>query len=233
MCYTIRMEKYRFGLPGNHSYVNFDTSRPSRLMMTHIQRGTELIAKPYLSTATQLPAINYPLNHGLFPVSDVLEHRKDPKTLQTTKAVLHLTPRLVIDVRTLQVIGLQRALFAHMFAMGIAELQMSRDGIALVDPLTDETHLSLPIDEGAIMEPKEKLSGSRSFCLPLMTPERSALPGLGDYKLDVTFNVKYSDTILGPNAYRNTAQRHLDARYYDGISLHRQIDPSVEITFAE
>lgn len=227
------MEKYRFGLPGIHSHVYLDTTGPSRLMTTHIQRGTELIAKPYLSTATQLPAVNYPLNYSLFPVSDVLEHRKDPKSLQTTKAVLHLTPRLIIDVHTLQVIGLQRALFAHMFAMGIAELQMSRDGIALVDPMTDETHLSLPVDEHAILEPKEQLTGVRLFHLPLMTPERSALPGLGDYKLDVAFNVKYSNTILGPHAYRNTAQRHLDPRYYDGIALHRQIDPSVEVTFAE
>lgn len=227
------MEKYRFGLPGIHSLVHFDTKGPSRLMTTHIQRGTELIAKPYLSTATQMPAVNYPLNYALFPVSDVLEHRKDPSTLATTKAVLHMTPRLIIDVQTLQVIGLQRALFAHMFAMGIAELQISRDGIALVDPLSEEVHLSLPVDEHAIFEPKECLTGPRSFSLPLMTPERSALPGLGDYKLDIDFAVRYSGTILGPNAYKNTAQRHLDPRYYDGIALHRQIDPSVHIAFAE
>lgn len=200
--------------------------------MTHIQRGTELIAKPYLSTATQLPAVNYPLNYGLFPVSDVLEHRKDPKSLQTTKAVLHMTPRLVIDVQTLQVIGIQRALFAHMFAMGIADLQMSRDGIVVVDPLSDETHLSLPVDEGAIIEP-EGVEGVHVFHLPLMTPERSALPGLTDYDLDITYTVRYGNSILGPNAYRNSAQRHLDPRYYDGIALHRQIDPLVEITFAE
>jgi len=226
------MEKYRFGLPGIHSYMHFDTNGPSHLMTTHIQRGTELIAKPYLSTATQLPAVNYPLNYGLFPVSDVLEHRKDPKTLSTTKAVLHMTPRLIIDVQTLQVIGLQRALFAHMFAMGIVELQMSRDGIALVDPMTDEAHLSLPIDEGAILEPDD-IRGVRTFHLPLMTPERSALPGLSDYDLDITYNLHYGSSILGPNAYKNTAQRHLDPRYYDGIALHRQIDPSVQIAFAE
>lgn len=227
------MEKYRFGLPGIHSHVYLDTTGPSHLMTTHIQRGSELIAKPYLTTATQMPAVNYPLNYALFPVSDVLEHRKDPKTLTTTKAVLHMTPRLVIDVQTLQVIGLQRALFAHMFAMGIAELQMSRDGIALVDPLSDEVHLSLPVDEGAIMEPTEGLTGVRSFSLPLLTPERSALPGMHDYNLDIAFTVKYSNTILGPNAYKSSAQRHLDPRYYDGIALHRQIDPSVHIAFAE
>lgn len=226
-------ESYRFGLPGLHSPVHFDTATPSRLMTTHVLRGDAMMARPYLTTAQQMPDIDYPVQHALLPLSDVLELRKDPKTLETNKSILHLTPRLTIDVQTLQIIGVKKALFAYMFAMSKIDFVMSREGLFIEDPLTQERRFGLYSDgEKLVSANGKKLHKYTRIVIPLIDEDQPGPPELAEYPLAVSFEVGMRLSLLQARAFKKGPQRHLDERLYDGRKLRLQIDPAVNITFS-